>query len=127
MDKKPTQKKKTTPKAQDRLNALREHTYGGITSDDNKNIAFKNSTIDYLNYNRKRYFPDVDSTSVMQNSDFNTTFKNQKKLDSLGVAMDKEKSMFGKAKQFMKMLPKMTGDATADAVWNSVYKSKKNK
>lgn len=125
MDKKPTQKKDSIPSAQSRYDAMKNHLSAGATDQRNREIAFKNSTISYLDNNRKKYFPDVDSTSVMQNSQFNKYFKNQKKLDSLGVAMDKEKSVMGKAKQFAKMIPKMTGDAATDRVFQSVYGSKK--
>lgn len=126
MAKKPKQPKDSVPSAQKRYNKLKDHLGFGGTDARMQSIAFKNSTIDYLDNARKTYFPDVDSTKVMNNPEFKKYMTNQKKQDSLNVAMSKETSGIGKLKQFVKKIPTMTGDAAPDTVFKSVY-SKKNK
>ena len=125
MAKKPKQKKDSIPSAQSRYNSMKDHLGFGGTDARTQSIAFKNSTIDYLDNARKKYFPDVDSTKVMNDPQFKKYMTNQKKQDSLNVAMSKETSGIGKLKQFVKKIPTMTGDAAADKVWQSVYKNKK--
>jgi flagellar biosynthesis chaperone FliJ len=125
MAKKPKQKKDSIASPQKRYDQLSDHLKYGATDARTQSIAFKNSTIDYLDRTRQKYFPDVDSTKVMNDSQFKKYMKNQKKQDSLHVAMSKEKTAIGKLKQFAKTIPTMTGDAATDKVWQSVYKNKK--
>ena len=125
MAKKPKQKKDSIASPQKRYDQLSNHLNYGATDARTQSIAFKNSTIDYLDRTRQKYFPDVDSTKVMNDSQFKKYMTNQKKQDSLHVAMSKEKTAIGKLKQFAKTIPTMTGDAATDRVWQSVYKNKK--
>ena len=125
MAKKPKQKKDSVPSAQKRYSKLKDHLGFGGTDARMQSIAFKNSTIDYLDNARKTYFPDVDSTKVMNDPQFNKYMKNQKKQDSLNIAMTKEKTTVGRLKQLVKKIPTITGDAAPDKVWQSVYKNKK--
>ena len=127
MSKKKPQQKKNPSDKYSSTKSIHDQMFNRKSTDRLKELAFKNSTIEYLDEARKKHFPKVDSAQVMNNDLFKKKMTIQKSIDSLDVD-NESKDLWGRYKNSFKISKLAYQRSWRDPgdISKSVY-SKKNK